>query len=162
VLKFRKVEYFVELAKFLRNQQTAKNQFLTADRDGTEMKQVLGIVLAGGKGSRLEPLTRDRAKPAVPFGGHYRLIDFVLSNLVNGETSNGDWILGADKTQSGFFFEGLMDEIAIFDRALSAAEVSRHAAAAFIPAPAALPAGLALLVLGATRRRRRARLTASR
>ncbi|WP_132991827.1 glucose-1-phosphate adenylyltransferase [Gordonia zhaorongruii] len=45
---------------------------------------VLGIVLAGGEGKRLYPLTMDRAKPAVPFGGSYRLIDFVLSNLVNG------------------------------------------------------------------------------
>ncbi|MCF8571445.1 glucose-1-phosphate adenylyltransferase [Gordonia sp. HY002] len=44
---------------------------------------VLGIVLAGGEGKRLYPLTMDRAKPAVPFGGSYRLIDFVLSNLVN-------------------------------------------------------------------------------
>ncbi|MDG3015376.1 glucose-1-phosphate adenylyltransferase [Speluncibacter jeojiensis] len=44
---------------------------------------VLGIVLAGGEGKRLYPLTADRAKPAVPFGGAYRLIDFVLSNLVN-------------------------------------------------------------------------------
>ncbi|MGW1743780.1 glucose-1-phosphate adenylyltransferase [Nocardia sp. NPDC001965] len=44
---------------------------------------VLGIVLAGGEGKRLFPLTADRAKPAVPFGGAYRLIDFVLSNLVN-------------------------------------------------------------------------------
>lgn len=42
------------------------------------------MVLAGGTGNRLMPLTRDRAKPAVPFGGHYRLIDFALSNLVNG------------------------------------------------------------------------------
>lgn len=41
------------------------------------------MVLAGGKGTRLAPLTRDRAKPAVPFGGQYRLIDFVLSNLAN-------------------------------------------------------------------------------
>jgi len=41
------------------------------------------MVLAGGEGKRLFPLTRDRAKPAVPFGGHYRLIDFVISNLVN-------------------------------------------------------------------------------
>ncbi len=45
--------------------------------------RVLGVVLAGGKGSRLDPLTRERAKPAVPFGGKYRIIDFVLSNLVN-------------------------------------------------------------------------------
>jgi glucose-1-phosphate adenylyltransferase len=44
---------------------------------------VLGIVLAGGEGKRLSPLTADRAKPAVPFGGMYRLVDFVLSNLVN-------------------------------------------------------------------------------
>jgi glucose-1-phosphate adenylyltransferase len=45
--------------------------------------RVLGIVLAGGAGTRLAPLTDDRAKPAVPFGGVYRLIDFALSNLVN-------------------------------------------------------------------------------
>jgi len=45
---------------------------------------VLGVVLAGGEGKRLMPLTADRAKPAVPFGGVYRLVDFVLSNLVNG------------------------------------------------------------------------------
>ena len=45
--------------------------------------RVLGIVLAGGEGKRLWPLTADRAKPAVPFGGNYRLIDFVLSNLTN-------------------------------------------------------------------------------
>jgi glucose-1-phosphate adenylyltransferase len=45
--------------------------------------KVLGIVLAGGAGKRLAPLTDDRAKPAVPFGGLYRLIDFALSNLVN-------------------------------------------------------------------------------
>jgi glucose-1-phosphate adenylyltransferase len=45
--------------------------------------RVFGMVLAGGEGKRLAPLTKDRAKPAVPFAGHYRLIDFVLSNLVN-------------------------------------------------------------------------------
>ncbi|MFB7709908.1 glucose-1-phosphate adenylyltransferase [Streptomyces sp. NPDC056105] len=46
---------------------------------------VLGIVLAGGEGKRLLPLTADRAKPAVTFGGTYRLVDFVLSNLVNAD-----------------------------------------------------------------------------
>lgn len=44
---------------------------------------LLALVLAGGEGTRLKPLTRERAKPAVPFGGRYRLVDFVLSNLVN-------------------------------------------------------------------------------
>jgi glucose-1-phosphate adenylyltransferase len=52
---------------------------MTADH----RKNVLAIVLAGGEGKRLMPLTADRAKPAVPFGGIYRLIDFALSNVVN-------------------------------------------------------------------------------
>jgi glucose-1-phosphate adenylyltransferase len=47
------------------------------------MRDVLTFILAGGKGERLDPLTRDRAKPAVPFGGIYRIIDFTLSNCVN-------------------------------------------------------------------------------
>lgn len=46
-------------------------------------RSVLALILAGGKGTRLEPLTRDRAKPAVPFGGAYRIIDFPLSNCIN-------------------------------------------------------------------------------
>jgi glucose-1-phosphate adenylyltransferase len=48
------------------------------------MSRVLAVVLAGGEGKRLMPLTLDRAKPAVPFAGHYRLVDFALSNLANG------------------------------------------------------------------------------
>lgn len=47
------------------------------------MRGVLAVILAGGKGERLEPLTRDRTKPAVPFGGAYRIIDFTLSNCLN-------------------------------------------------------------------------------
>lgn len=47
------------------------------------LPKVFGIVLAGGEGKRLLPLTKDRAKPSVPFAGHYRLIDFAISNLIN-------------------------------------------------------------------------------
>lgn len=50
-----------------------------------KQRDVLGIIMAGGEGTRLYPLTRDRAKPAVPFGGKYRIIDFVLSNFINSE-----------------------------------------------------------------------------
>src|ERR1700761_2467539 len=49
------------------------------------MRGVLTVILAGGRGTRLEPLTRDRAKPAVPFGGLYRIIDFTLSNCINSD-----------------------------------------------------------------------------
>ena len=47
------------------------------------MPKVMAMILAGGAGTRLEPLTRERAKPAVPFGGRYRIIDFALSNFAN-------------------------------------------------------------------------------
>jgi len=49
------------------------------------MTQVLSIVLGGGKGTRLFPLTQARAKPAVPFGGKYRLVDIPISNCINSE-----------------------------------------------------------------------------
>jgi glucose-1-phosphate adenylyltransferase len=52
------------------------------------MENILAVILAGGKGSRLDPLTRDRAKPAVPFGGAYRIIDFALSNTLNSGIRN--------------------------------------------------------------------------
>jgi glucose-1-phosphate adenylyltransferase len=47
------------------------------------LRETLTIILAGGQGERLHPLTRDRAKPSVPFAGHYRIIDFTLSNCIN-------------------------------------------------------------------------------
>mgnify|MGYP002624254914 FL=1 len=46
-------------------------------------RRITAMVLAGGEGTRLAPLTADRSKPAVPFGGRYRIVDFVLSNLLN-------------------------------------------------------------------------------
>src|SRR5208282_1710354 len=61
--------------------------------------RVLGIVLAGGKGTRLFPLTRERAKPAVPFGGKYRIIDFVLSNFINSGI-NSIYVLTQFRSQS--------------------------------------------------------------
>ncbi len=81
---------------------------------GTLQLRVLGIVLAGGKGTRLFPLTRERAKPAVPFGGKYRIIDFVLSNFVNSGI-NSIYVLTQFRSQSllqhlseGWQFGGLL------------------------------------------------------
>ena len=51
----------------------------------SEMRDAIGVLLAGGQGERLWPLTRDRAKPAVPFGGVYRIIDVTLSNCINSD-----------------------------------------------------------------------------
>ena len=76
--------------------------------------RVLAFVLAGGKGTRLYPLTKERAKPAVPFGGRYRIIDFVLTNLVNSGIYS-TYVLIQFKSQSllqhlrdGWEFSGLL------------------------------------------------------
>ena len=66
---------------------------------GTLQVRVLGIVLAGGKGTRLFPLTLERAKPAVPFGGKYRIVDFVLSNFINSGI-NSLYVLTQFRSQS--------------------------------------------------------------
>jgi glucose-1-phosphate adenylyltransferase len=78
--------------------------------------RVLGIVLAGGKGERLYPLTKERSKPAVPFGSKYRIIDFVLSSFINSSIYS-IYILVQYKSQSlidhirrGWRFGGLVDE----------------------------------------------------
>ena len=78
--------------------------------------RVLGIVLAGGKGTRLYPLTKERAKPAVPFGGKYRIVDFVLSNFVNSGIQS-IYVLTQFKSQSllqhlsdGWQFGGLLKD----------------------------------------------------
>ncbi len=78
--------------------------------------RILGIVLAGGRGERLHPLTKDRSKPAVPFGSKYRIIDFVLSNFVNSGIFS-IYILIQYKSQSlidhirrGWRFSALVDE----------------------------------------------------
>lgn len=76
--------------------------------------RVLAFVLAGGKGTRLYPLTKERAKPAVPFGGKYRIVDFVLSNLINSGVYS-IYVLLQFKSQSllqhlrdGWQFAGLL------------------------------------------------------
>src|SRR5512141_3415118 len=78
--------------------------------------RVLSFVLAGGKGTRLYPLTKERAKPAVPFGGQYRIVDFVLSNLINSGISS-IYVLIQFKSQSllqhlrdGWQFSGILRE----------------------------------------------------
>jgi glucose-1-phosphate adenylyltransferase len=78
--------------------------------------RVLAFVLAGGKGTRLYPLTKERAKPAVPFGGKYRIVDFVLSNLINSGVYSV-YVLVQFKSQSllqhlrdGWQFAGLLKQ----------------------------------------------------
>lgn len=63
------------------------------------LTKIVALVLAGGKGTRLEPLTSNRSKPSVPFGGQYRIIDFVLSNLINSGVY-GIYVLTMFKSQS--------------------------------------------------------------
>ena len=52
------------------------------------MAEILSVILGGGKGTRLYPLTKERAKPAVPFGGKYRLVDIPISNCINSNLRN--------------------------------------------------------------------------
>src|SRR5690606_3525391 len=65
----------------------------------TRKVRVIGMVLAGGKGSRLHPLTWKRTKPAVPFGSKYRIIDFALNNMINSGVF-GIYVLTQFKAQS--------------------------------------------------------------
>ncbi len=81
--------------------------------------RILGFILAGGRGDRLQPLTRERGKPAVPFGGKYRIVDFVLSNFVNSGI-HAIYALVQYKAQSliehlriGWRFGGLPDHFVI-------------------------------------------------
>lgn len=78
--------------------------------------KVLGLILAGGKGTRLAPLTKERAKPAVPFGGKYRIVDFVLSNFINSSIYS-IYVLVQFRSQSllqhlseGWQFGGMLKE----------------------------------------------------
>ena len=79
-------------------------------------QRVTAFVLAGGRGNRLFPLTQERAKPAVPFGGKYRIVDFVLSNLINSGLYS-IYVLVQFKSQSllrhlrdGWQFGGLLQD----------------------------------------------------
>jgi glucose-1-phosphate adenylyltransferase len=81
--------------------------------------RILGFILAGGRGERLQPLTKERGKPAVPFGGKYRIVDFVLSNFVNSGI-HAVYALVQYKSQSliehlrvGWRFGGLPDHFVI-------------------------------------------------
>jgi glucose-1-phosphate adenylyltransferase len=81
--------------------------------------RILGFILAGGRGDRLQPLTKERGKPAVPFGGKYRIVDFVLSNFVNSGI-HAVYALVQYKSQSliehlrvGWRFGGLPDHFVI-------------------------------------------------
>jgi glucose-1-phosphate adenylyltransferase len=79
-------------------------------------EKVLGMIMAGGRGERLYPLTKERSKPAVPFGGKFRIIDFVLSNFINSQVYS-IFVLVQFKSQSlqdhmreGWQFSGLLKD----------------------------------------------------
>ena len=85
---------------------------------------IVAMIMAGGKGERLHPLTKERAKPAVPFGGKYRIIDFVLSNFVNSNIT-AIYVLTQFKAQSllnhlrdGWQFGTLLEATIPYDSAL--------------------------------------------
>lgn len=78
--------------------------------------KIIGLILAGGKGTRLSPLTKERAKPAVPFAGKYRIVDFVLSNFINSGIFSV-YVLIQFRSQSllqhlrdGWQFDGMLNE----------------------------------------------------
>jgi glucose-1-phosphate adenylyltransferase len=75
------------------------------------MKDTLGVLLAGGAGERLFPLTRDRAKPAVPFGGNYRIIDITLSNCINSDLREFIEILPPMQRVSANWYMGTADAV---------------------------------------------------
>jgi ADP-glucose pyrophosphorylase len=85
--------------------------------------RVLGMIMAGGKGERLHPLTRERSKPSVPFGARYRIIDFVLSNFVNSEMPSL-YVLVQYKSQS------LIEHLRLSWRTDTKARLLRHRRAA--------------------------------
>lgn len=76
-----------EYSNYSRNKQTQKfnKVSISIAQMKTKMDSVLALILGGGAGTRLYPLTNDRAKPAVPLGGNYRLIDIAISNCINSD-----------------------------------------------------------------------------
>jgi len=95
-------------------------------------RKIVAFVLAGGRGNRLLPLTRERSKPAVPFGGRYRMVDFVLSNLINSGIFS-IYVMVQYRSQSllkhlrdGWQFSGLLKDHFSFQPRLRSAQVKRR------------------------------------
>ena len=98
-----------------RRRRGRRKQARQRRRTAMQLK-IMGLILAGGKGTRLHPLTRERAKPAVPFGGKYRIVDFVLSNFINSGIYS-IYVLVQFRSQSllqhlhdGWQFGGMLNE----------------------------------------------------